>query len=125
MIVAVRRRNFKILRQLAGVLGLPREFGLKARIRNGQHRRDHIGVGFSPDIGDTIFGDEDIAQMPRNGLVAVSPADVRLRFGAGLPGRFDREDRARTLQRERLRHEIVLAADAAHHLSVFKAVGDR
>ena len=44
---------------------------------------------------------------------------------ACLPGRFDREDRAGAGKRERLRHEIILAADAAHDLSVFEAVGNR
>jgi len=34
-------------------------------VRDGEHRRDHIGVGFSFCIGDAIFGDEDVTQMPR------------------------------------------------------------
>ena len=78
-IFAMRRRNFIVLRQFAGILGLPRQFVLKAGIRNLQHRRDHVGVGFSPEIGDAVFGDDDIAQMPRNGLVAIAPADIGLR----------------------------------------------
>ena len=118
-------RNLKILRQLAGILGVPRQFGLEAGIRDRQHRRDGFGVGFSSDVGDAIFGDEDVAQMPRNGLVAVVPADVGLRLCAGLPRRFQREDRSRALQREGLRHEIILAADAADDLAVLEAVGNR
>ena len=78
----MRGGNFKILRQLAGVLGLPHQFVLKARIRDLQHRRDHVGVGFSPEIGDAVFGDDDIAQMARNGLMAVVPADIG--YAAGL-----------------------------------------
>jgi len=48
-----------------------------------------------------------------------------LRLGAGLPGRLQRQDRARAAQRERLRHEVVLSADAADDLAVFEAVGNR
>jgi hypothetical protein len=45
-IVAMRGRNFKVFRQLAGVLGLPRKFILKTGIRNLQHRRDHSASDF-------------------------------------------------------------------------------
>ncbi len=53
--------DLEILRQLAGILGLPRQFALKTGVRNREHRRDDLGVGFSPEIGDAIFGDGDIA----------------------------------------------------------------
>ena len=56
--------------------------------------------------------------------MAIAPADIGLRPGAGLPRRLDGENRARALQRERLCHKIILAADAAHDLSVFKAIGN-
>ena len=118
-------RNFKTPSAACRHPSRLRQFVLKARIRDRQHRRDRLGVGFSADIGDAVFGDEDIAQMPRNGLVAVVPADVGLRLCAGLPRRFQRQDRARALQRKSLRHEIVLAADAAHDLAVIETVGDR
>src|SRR5258707_12334294 len=98
----MRGWNFMVLRQLAGILGLSRQFRLEARTRPPQHRCDDIGVGFSPDIGDAVFSDEDVAQMPWNGLVAVAPADVGLGFRAGLPRRLEREDGACALQRERL-----------------------
>src|ERR1700676_5550653 len=56
--------------------------------------------------------------------MAVAPAAVVLWLAAGLPCRLDREDRARPPQRERLRDKVILAADAAYDLSVFKAVGN-
>ena len=59
----MRGRDFKVLRQFAGVFRLPRQFALKPRIRNRKHRRDHIGIGFAAQIGDAVFGDDDIAQM--------------------------------------------------------------
>ena len=46
-----------------------------------------------------------------------------MHLGAGPLRRFHREKRSRALQREGLRDRIVLAADAAHHLPVFEAVG--
>ena len=53
-ILAMRGRNLKILRQLAFVLGGARQFVLDARIRHLQHRRDHVGVGLAPEIGDAV-----------------------------------------------------------------------
>ena len=41
--------------------------------------------------------------------------------GAGRP---QHDDRARIVERERLRHEIVLAADAADDLTAFDRVGN-
>ena len=46
-------------------------------------------------------------------------------LAARLPRRLQREHRARAGQRKRLRHEIILAADAAHDLAVVEPVGDR
>ena len=57
--------------------------------------------------------------------MAIVPAYIGLRLGAGLPGRFEGKYRARALQRERLRNEIILTADATHDLAVFEAVGNR
>ena len=56
--------------------------------------------------------------------MAITPADVGLRPGTGLSGCLDREDRARGFQGERLGHEIILAADPAHDLSVVETIGD-
>ncbi len=42
-----------------------------SRIGNGQHRRDHIAIGLSPDIGNTVLRYDDVAQMPRDRLMAV------------------------------------------------------
>ena len=42
-----------------------------------------------------------------------------------LPRRLDGENGPRAVKRERLRDEIVLAADAADDLAVFETVGNR
>ena len=95
IILAIDGRNLEILMELSGAPGLPLEFVLKAGIGDLLHRCDHVGVGFSPDVGHAVFRDDDIAPLTRYGLVAVAPANVRLQPGAGSPRGFERENGAR------------------------------
>ena len=76
----VARRLWQLERSLdlAGILGLPQQFVLKACVGDRQHRGDDFAVGFAADIGNAIFGDDNVAQMTRDGRMAVAPADIRL-----------------------------------------------
>ena len=121
----MRGGNFKTFWQFSGILGRLRQFALKPGIRHRQHRRDRLGIRFSPDIGNAVLSDKHVAQMPRNGLMAIAPADIGLRASARPPRRLQREDRACAVQRKGLRHEIILAADAADDLAVFQPVRHR
>jgi hypothetical protein len=51
-VVARMRLYFVVPRQLARIPGDARQLVLKARIRDRQQRRDDVGIGFPPDIGN-------------------------------------------------------------------------
>jgi hypothetical protein len=62
--------------------------------------------------------------MARNGGVAVVPQNGRGRAAPRRARRAQHDDRARIREREALRDEIVLPADAAHDLTVVQRVRD-
>src|SRR6185312_1153331 len=71
-------RQFILLWKLARILRLTHQFGLEARIRDREHRGNHILIVLAAKIGDPIFRYDDIAKMPGNGFVAVIPSDIGL-----------------------------------------------
>jgi len=76
-------------------------------------------------VGDAVLGDHEIAQVPRNGLVSVVPHDVGGGAAVARAGGAHAQDRARPRQRVRHGDEVVLTADAAHHLPALQRIGDR
>ena len=78
-IVAHRSRAIRKSRcDLAGVLGLPQQFVLKARVGDRQHRGDHLAVAFAANIGNAVFGNDHVTQVARDRGMAIAPADVGL-----------------------------------------------
>ena len=121
-VVARRRRQRERPLDLAGILGLAQQFALEARVGDRQHRGDDVAVAFAADVGDAVFRHDDVAQMARDGGVAVAPADIRLGLAFRRARRVQQDRRARAFERKALRDEIVLAADAADDAAVFEAV---
>ncbi len=76
--------NAPVARQLAGRLYALDEAFLESCVRDADHRRSDLRVGSPAQVGDTIFGDDDVAQVTGNGLVAIVEDDVRLRAPARL-----------------------------------------
>ena len=109
---------------LAGILGAAQQFVLETRVRDRQHGGDHVTIGLPAQIGDAVFRHHDVAQMARDGGVAVVPADVRGGAPFAVARRAQQDDRARIIQREALGDEIVLSADPAHDLAVLQPIGD-
>ncbi len=71
---------------LAGILGAPQQIVLEAGIGDRQHGGDHVAVGLAAQVGNAVFGHHDVAQVARDGGVAVAPADVRGRPPASPRG---------------------------------------
>src|SRR5476649_2906535 len=83
-IVGKARVQLEVLGQLAGLLRLFDQVVLKARVGDIQQRLDHLGICLPTQIGNPVLGDDDIAQVPGNGAVAVLPDEI----GTDLPGRL-------------------------------------
>src|SRR5262249_43177004 len=107
-VVAARGREFELSLDLAGILRAPQQFVLEAGIGDRQHRRDDVAVRLPAQVGDPVFRHHDVAQMTRNGGVAVVPKDGRGRAPPRRSGCAQRDDRARAGKRKTLRDEIVL-----------------
>src|SRR5690606_19126153 len=113
-------------RGLEIVLDLPRpprlagQLVLEPGIGYGEHRGDAVAVAPAAQLGDAVFGDEDVAQMARDGGVAVAPQDARFAPALRPARRVERDDRARAVERQGLGDEIVLPADAGNDLPVLQ-----
>ena len=57
--------------------GRREQFVLEARIGDVDHGRDALGVGAAAQVGHAVFRDGDVAQVARDGRVAVTRDDVR------------------------------------------------
>src|SRR5580704_11547109 len=86
--------------------------------------RNNLAVAFAAQIGNAVFGDDDIAQMARNGGVAITPKDVGLILAIARPDRAQHDRRTRVFKRKALCDEIVLPTDAADDAAVVETVGD-
>ena len=118
----MRGGNFITARKFTGILGGLHQLGLETGIRNAKHGRDHILIRSAAQVGHAIFGDDDVAQMTRDRLMPINPADVRCGLAAGRAGRAQHDNRARIRQCESLFDEIVLSADAADHTAIFQPI---
>ena len=76
MIVAGRIRNPIVARQLAGALRVGDEAVLKARIHDREQRLDHLAIRAATQVRDAVLRDDDVAQVSRDGRVAVAPRDA-------------------------------------------------
>ena len=61
--------------------------------------------------------------MARDGLMAIRPENIRNGLALGFTCRRKRDDGARTLQLECLRHEIILATNTADDAAIFQRIG--
>ena len=118
-------RNLVILGNLAGPFGFFQQFRLKARIGDIQQGDDHFLVRPAAQVGDAVFSHYDIAQMAGNRDVAVVPDDVRTHAQPALTSAAQHQDGAGARQFVGHRHEVVLTAYAADHLTVLQAIGHR
>ena len=89
---------------------------------HGQHT---FAVAASAQVGDAVFGDHDVAQVPRDGDVAVVPAHVGGGVAAVAAARPQHQRRTRVVEGMRHGDEVVLAADARHHAAILERVGNR
>ena len=108
-------RNFKVLGQLAGVLGLARKFGLKARVRDLQHGRDHIGVGLSRDCGEVAIEQHDVVGIDACLIERLRPVgrDVHRRAVTAQPAR-DRGGDPRLVLGDQQAHAQTLPSPSDH-----------
>jgi hypothetical protein len=111
-----------IKRQFPCGLRLAHQAFLEAGICNVQQGRDHVLVGAAAQVGDAIFGRDDIAQVAWNGDVTVVPQNIRADAAVLLAGAAQRQYRSSPGQGMCHRHEIELTADTAHHLPVGQTV---
>ena len=123
-VVARGIRQLERRLDLAGVLGLPQQIILEALVGDGQHRDDDVAVAFAAKVGDAVFGHDHIAQMARDRGVTVAPPDVGLGLALRRAACAQHDHRTRAFERESLRDEIVLSADAADDPAILKAVGN-
>ncbi len=105
-------------------LRLGQQLRLEARVGDAQQRGNDLGVGFSPQVGAAVLGDDDIAQVTWHGVVPIGEADVRLHCAVLLARGAQAQDGARTRKVQRLHDEVELAAHAADHAAVLECVGD-
>ena len=110
---------------LAGRLRLLEQLILKARVGNPDQRLGDVAVGFGAQIGHAVFGDDHVAQVARNGAVAVIEHDVRAWRAARLPGGAHHDHAAPGGQLVRHGHEVVLPAHARNDAVVFQPVRHR
>lgn len=73
---AGRFGNVPILRQLVGALRVADELVLEACIHDVDQSCGDFSVGAPSQVGNTIFGNDDVAQMARHRRVAVAPENV-------------------------------------------------
>ena len=123
-VVPVGGRHRPVGGERAGLLGPRDEVVLEPRVGDCYHRRDDLGVGPVPQVGDPVLRHDDIAQVPWDGQVAVVRDDVRLVVPTRPPGRPYHQYRPPVVEFVGLVDEVELAADAAHDVPVREAVGD-
>ena len=92
-------------------------------IGHGEHGRDAVAIGLSPEVGDAVLGDDDIAQVTRHRGIAVGPDDVGMRAPFLAARAAHGDDGARTLKLVRHGDEVVLAAGAADDAAIVEGVG--
>ena len=80
-------------------------------------------VGPTAHIRNAVLGDHDVAQMPRDGDVAVRSTDIRASYTSIVARASYQQDGAAVLERLRHGHEVVLAADAAEDTAVLQGIG--
>jgi hypothetical protein len=49
---------------------------LESGIGNFDHRGDDVGIAFPSQVGDAVFGDDNIAEVSGNGGMSVVPDDI-------------------------------------------------
>src|SRR6059058_2276543 len=123
-IVAECLRDAVVGADLARRPGARQQLLLKARVGHVQECCDRLLVGAPANVRDAVLGDDDIAQVSRNGGVPVAPQEVR--GGAATPGARGAHAQYRARIGERVRHgdEVVLSADARYNLARLELVGD-
>ncbi len=120
-----RRWRDEIGSELARAFGLLQQRGLECGIGDAGHRHDAVLVGHAAQVGDAVFVEVDVAQVARDGGVAVVPVQVGVQRGRLAAGGTEHQHAARVVQRMRHCHEVVLAADAGHHAAVVQRIGHR
>ena len=106
-------------------LGFAHEAVLEARVGDAQQALHAFGVGGAAQVGHAVLGDDDIAQVARDGAVGVAPHDVGVQAGRVVVRGAQRQHRAGAGQRVRLRDEVVLPAHAGDDAAVGQRVGRR
>ncbi|MNV06504.1 hypothetical protein D3C71_968860 [compost metagenome] len=106
-------------------LGLFQQRRLERGVGDAGHGNDALFIGAVAQIGDAVFVDEEIAQMARNGGVAVVPAHVGLRLACIITQCAEHQDAARVRQRMCHRHEVVLPTHTGYHSPIFQCIGSR
>ena len=123
--VAARASRQGVVRlDLARRFRLGQEALLETRIADTGQRYRNVAIGQAAQIGNAVFGDHDIAQMPRHGDLASGPDNVRARPSARCPRRPQQDDR--TAIGKGLTHgcEIILATDATDSAAIVQRVGN-
>jgi hypothetical protein len=124
-VVAVALGQLQSASSLPCALACAHQFVLEARVGHGDQALDHFAVGLAAQVGHAVLGDDDVAQVARNGDVAVVPDDAAVQAVLVVVRGAQHQDRARVGQRMRHGHEVVLPAHAADHLAVFQRVAGR
>src|SRR5439155_20227603 len=117
MVVAKTVRNTVPPGYLAGPLRGAKQLVLKSRVGDLHQCRGDLFIRAASQVGDPVLGDDEIAEVPRDRGAAVARQNVRADLAAGplLARAPNEEDRATVLEGVRHGHEVVLAADTAHH----------
>jgi hypothetical protein len=95
---------------------------LETAVGDGQEALDHLGIRLTAQIGDTVFGHHHVAQVARNGHVAVIRHDIRDNMIAGSARGTHAEHGAGSREVVGHGNEVVLSAHAADDRPILERI---